>query len=71
MSTQLETRLQNRVERREMVQAQHEELLRERGEGDLSDADKKQIEVWRGLIGELDGEIDQLSGDVEAHKRAE
>jgi HK97 family phage major capsid protein len=71
MSTQLETRLQNRVERREMVQAQHEELLRERGEGDLSDADKKQIEVWRGLIGELDTEIEQLSGDVEAHKRAE
>jgi hypothetical protein len=71
MSTQLETRLQNRVERREMVQAQHEELLRERDGNDLSDADKKQIEVWRGLISELDGEIEQLTDDVEAHKRAE
>jgi hypothetical protein len=71
MSTQLETRLQNRIERREMVQAQHEELLRERDGGDLSDPDKKQIEIWRGFIGELDTEIEQLTDDVEAHKRAE
>jgi HK97 family phage major capsid protein len=70
MESQLETRLQNRIERRDMVQAQHEELLRERGEGDLSDADKKQIEVWRGAISDLDQEIEQLTDDVEAHKRA-
>jgi len=68
--SQLETRLQNRVERRDMVQGQHEELLRERGDGDLSDADKKQIEVWRGSIADLDKEIEQLTEDVEAHKRA-
>jgi HK97 family phage major capsid protein len=70
MSTQLETRLQNRIERREMVQGQHEELLRERGDGDLSEADKKQIEVWRGAIADLDSEIEQLTDDVEAHKKA-
>lgn len=69
-STQLQTRLQNRIERRDMVQGQHEELLRERGDGDLSDADKKQIEVWRSSIADLDGEIVQLTDDVEAYKRA-
>jgi hypothetical protein len=71
MATQLETRLQNRIERREMVQAQHEELLRERKDADLTDGDKQQIEVWRTMIGELDTEIEQLTDDVEAHKRAE
>lgn len=70
MSTQLETRLQNRIERRDMVQGQHEELLRERGDGDLSDADKKQIDVWRGLVRDLDTEIAELTDDVEAHKKA-
>jgi HK97 family phage major capsid protein len=70
MSTQLATRLQNRIERRDMVQEQHEELLRERGDGDLTDADKKQIEVWRTSISDLDQEIEQLTDDVEAHERA-
>jgi HK97 family phage major capsid protein len=70
MSTQLETRLQNRVERRGLIQGQHEELLRERGDNDLSAADKEQISVWRTAITELDSEIEQLTEDVEAHKKA-
>ena len=68
--SQLETRLQNRIERRDIIQGQHEELLRERGDGDLTEADKKQIEMWRDTINGLDTEIEQLTDDVEAHKKA-
>lgn len=70
MGTQLEIRLQNRMERRELVQSQHEALLVERGDGNLSDTDKKQIGMWREEIQDLDQEIATLTEDVEAANRA-
>ena len=70
MSNTLELRLKSRSERRELLHTQHEELLRERGDGNLSDTDKKQIENWREEIADLDVEIEQLTSDYEAHKTA-
>jgi HK97 family phage major capsid protein len=71
MSSQLKTRLTNRHERRDVVQSQHEALLAERGDGNLSDTDKQQIARWRDEITEIDTEIVELTADVEAHARAE
>lgn len=68
---QLELRLQSRMQRRDLVQSQHEGLLQERGDGELSDTDKKQIGMWRDEITDLDHEIEQLTDDVEAYQRAE
>jgi HK97 family phage major capsid protein len=67
----LEIRLESRMQRRDLVQSQHEGLLLERDEGNLSDTDKKQIEAWREEITELDTEIAGLADDLEAHRRAE
>jgi hypothetical protein len=67
----LEIRLQNRIERREIVQAQHEALLQERDGDNLSDTDKKQIGLWREELTDLDSEIEELTADAEARKRAE
>ncbi len=66
----LETRLQSRVDRREIVGTKHQELLAERGDSGLSDTDKSQISMYREEIGELDSEIEQLAGDLEAHNKA-
>jgi hypothetical protein len=68
---QLETRLRSRIERRDLVQSQHEALLEERGDNELVDTDKKQINMWREEIVELDHEIETLASDVEANARAE
>ena len=67
----LETRLQGRVDRREIVQDKHEALLLERGaDGELSDTDKKQIQMYRDELTELDTEIEGLISDKEALDRA-
>jgi hypothetical protein len=70
MESQLESRLKSRMLRRDFVQGEHEGLLRERGDGELSDTDKKQIGMWRDEIADLDAEITQLTEDVEAHRVA-
>ena len=60
MASQLEMRLQSRVDRRDVVDSKHQALLAERGDGNLNDTDKQQIEVYRSEIKELDSEIAQL-----------
>lgn len=70
MPTALETRLQSRVDAREVVDGKHQALLAERGDGNLSDTDKSQISNYREEIAELDAEIVQLTGDLEAHNTA-
>jgi HK97 family phage major capsid protein len=67
----LETRLQTRIERREMVQAQHEGILAEREGGDLTETEKKQIEVFRSELSDLDTEIESLTVDLESARKAE
>lgn len=66
----LETRLQGRVDRRELVQNKHEALLVEKEDGALSDTDKKQIEMYREELAEIDVEIEQLVADKEAADKA-
>ena len=66
----IETRLQGRVDRREVVQSKHEALLVEKEDGALSDTDKKQIEMYREELAEIDAEIAQLVADKEAADRA-
>ena len=67
----LETRLQGRVDRREVIHGKQEALLAERGaDGELSDTDKSQIDVYRSELVELDSEIDSLAADLEAHNKA-
>ena len=68
--SQLETRLRTRVDMREQLQAQHEALLEERGDNELTDTDKKTITMWRDSIKEIDHEIETLTDDLEAHNRA-
>jgi hypothetical protein len=67
----LEMRLQGRVDRREIVQSKHEGLLAEKEDGSLSDTDKKQIQMYREELAELDTEIAELIADKDAHDRAE
>jgi HK97 family phage major capsid protein len=67
----LEMRLQGRVDRRELVHGKQEQLLHERGELELSDTDKKQIQMYRDELAEIDTEIEGLVADKEAHDRAE
>jgi hypothetical protein len=68
--TPTELRLQNRNDRLEMLINQQEELLRERGEGNLSDTDKGQLERMRSEQSELITEIDGLVSDKESHDKA-
>lgn len=70
MSTQMETRAQTRIDRRDVVHGKAESLLAERGDGELSDTDKKQLEMYREEIANLDEEIAQLANDIEANNRA-
>jgi HK97 family phage major capsid protein len=67
----LEIRLKSRMQQRDLVQSQHEGLLVDRDEGNLSDTDKKQISMWREEISGLDEEIEGLADDIEAHRKAE
>jgi HK97 family phage major capsid protein len=68
--TPTETRLQTRIDRREVVQSKWDQLLSERGEDNLSDTDKQQITLYREEVQELDSEITALDADLEAHKTA-
>jgi hypothetical protein len=67
----LKTRLQSRMDKRDVVAAKRDELLREAGDGELSDASKKTVELYREEIQGLDTEIEQLTADAEAADRAE
>jgi HK97 family phage major capsid protein len=67
----LKTRLQSRMDKRDVVAAKRDELLREAGDGELSDASKKTVELYREEIQGLDVEIEQLTADAEAADRAE
>jgi hypothetical protein len=64
-------RLQSRMDRRALVQTKHDELLRERGDGELSDTDKKQLEMYREELADIDREAGELAEVAEAEKRAE
>jgi hypothetical protein len=46
-------------------------LLAEKEDGSLSDTDKKQIQMYREELAELDTEIAELIADKDAHDRAE
>lgn len=66
----LETRLQSRMDRRDVVQSKHEALLAERGEGELNDTDKSQIGLYREELSSIDSEVAELASDLEAHNKA-
>jgi hypothetical protein len=70
MATPTETRLQTRIDRREVVQSKWDQLLAEKDGENLSDTDKQQITLYREEVQELDTEIAALDADVEAHKIA-
>ena len=70
MQTQTEKRLQLRLDERDKVETLHDELLREAGDNDLNDMQKKQATAFRERAAELDTEIDELSKSVEADKEA-
>jgi hypothetical protein len=65
-----ELRLQNRADRREIVHRKAEDLLGERGEDNLSDTDRKQLELYREERSMLDDEIVELLADKEANDKA-
>jgi HK97 family phage major capsid protein len=67
----IKTRLQSRMHTRDTVQGLQENLLAERGDGNLSDTDKKELERFRSDLAELDAEIELLTADAEAADRAE
>jgi hypothetical protein len=70
MATPTETRLQTRIDRREVVQSKWDQLLSEKDGENLSDTDKQQITLYRDEVQELDTEIAALDADAEAHKIA-
>jgi hypothetical protein len=70
METQTERRLAVKIAEREQTQSLLEEMHRELDGGAMNEGQKKQAEVWRSLITELDGEVDQLSKDAEADRAA-
>jgi hypothetical protein len=71
MATQTETRLALRVKARDQVQDEHELLLKEAGDGDLSAEQQKTALALRERAAELDEEIASLSESVEADRVAE
>jgi len=70
METQTEKRLAVKVAEREQTQSLLEEMHRELDGGNMNDGQKKQAEVWRTSLSELDEEIGQLANDVEADRIA-
>jgi hypothetical protein len=70
METQTERRLAVKIAEREQTQALLEEMHRGLDGGAMNEGQKKQAEMWRSLLGELDGEIDVLAKDVEADRLA-
>jgi len=70
MATATELRLQSRMDRRAVVQTKHDELIKERGDGELSDTDKKQLEMYREEIADIDREAAELAEAAEAEARA-
>jgi len=74
MSTQTETRLRLRLDERARIQTDHEALLKEAGDADLSDMQKQQATAFRERAVELDAEIAELDEsakrDTEAAERS-
>jgi hypothetical protein len=70
MSEALKIRAQTTVERIDMLQRQHEGLLAERGDGELSDTDKKQITMWREEREAKSAELDDTLKDIESYEAA-
>ena len=71
MPTQTEIRLERRVNERANVHAAHEQLLKDAGENDLTDAQKTEAVALRERAVELDTEIDELEASVSADKAAD
>src|SRR6187551_1497160 len=71
METQTKKRLAVKVAEREQTQSLLEEMHRELDGGAMNEGQKKQAEVWRTGLKELDEEIDTLSEQAEADDRAE
>ena len=71
MPTQTEIRLERRVNERANVHAAHEQLLKDAGENDLTDAQKNEAVALRERAVELDTEIDELEASVSADKAAD
>lgn len=70
METQTERRLAVKLDERDVVQSKLEELHRGADGGPLSESQRKQAEVYRVDLHDLDTEIDQLSKDAEADRAA-
>lgn len=70
MATQTENRLALRVKARDQVQEEHEHLLREVGDNDLTAEQQKVATALRERAAELDSEIEELSASVEADRAA-
>jgi len=70
MATQTENRLALRVKARDQVQEEHEHLLREVGDNDLTAEQQKVATALRERATELDSEIEELSASVEADRAA-
>jgi len=70
MQTQTEKRLALRLDERAKVQSLHEELLREVGDGELSDTLKAQATAYRERASELDTEIAELEETAVADRAA-
>jgi HK97 family phage major capsid protein len=71
MPTQTEIRLERRVNERANVHAAHEQLLKDAGKNDLTDAQKNEAVALRERAVELDTEIDELEASVSADKAAD
>jgi hypothetical protein len=70
MSTHLQARLDARWDKRQIIEAKRDGLLAERGDGEMSDSDKTQIDLYRSEITSIDSEIAELTADLEAQNRA-
>ena len=70
METATERRLQVKLDEREAAHTKLEEVHRELDGGNPSDVQRKQIDEYVDRMAELDTEIDGLSTQVEADKRA-
>ena len=73
MQTQAELRLGTLLDEREANHKLHETVIQAVGNNESkmpSESQAQQIEVYRETAERLDTEIDELSKDVEAHRKA-
>jgi HK97 family phage major capsid protein len=72
-ATQSELRLANRIDERELVRSKHEAKLAEveaREDKNLTESDRTQLTMLREQAAELDTEISDLAGEIDAHNKA-